>query len=257
VAAGKPLLLQKPLARSSAECRQILDLARRAGVPLYVAFMHRYFGEVEALQEILSRGQLGRITMVRHRNATPGADWGDWFYRRELVGGGAVMQIGIHGIDLLQHLFGPIVGVRATTALTVPQRRLTDGRVVEPDNEDLALITYRFAGGLLAAHEVCWTERTGTDRFRMEIYGDRGTAWLRTERGPIAVGDSLGSWSVPEASQEDMGLRQHRHWLAMLRGEQPHDGSDEAGLASVLVAEAIYRSAESGRWEAVGEGDLG
>jgi len=251
VAAAKPMLLQKPMARTAAECRQIIAAAQAGNVPLYVGFMHRYFGEIKALQRLLTEGALGHLTLVRQRNATAGATWADWFYRKELVGGGAVMQIGIHGIDLLQHIFGPIVAVQATTAITVAQRTLADGRVVVPDNEDLALATYRFASGLLATHEISYNEVAGTDRFRMEIYGDAGTAWLRTERGLLAVSHDRRGWVMPELPPDEVGERQHRHWLAMLTGAAPHDGSAEAGLTSVLVAEAIYHSAEQGGWQNV------
>jgi hypothetical protein len=59
------------------------------------------------------------------------------------------------------------------------------------------------------------------------------------------------NWVAPALPPGDVGYRQHRHWLAMLRGDAPHDGSDAAGLASVQVAEALYRSAEAGGWERV------
>ena len=249
--AGKPMLLQKPMARNSAECRRILAAARKHTTPLYVGFMHRYFPEIEATQGLLRDGTLGRLNMVRQRNATRGANWGTWFYQKALVGGGAVMQIGIHGIDLLQYLFGPIVAVQATIATTLRERVLADGSVVRPDSEDLALATYRFADGLLASHEVGYTEVPGTDRFRMEIYGDGGTAWLRTGQGVLAINQGAGGWRAADVAAGDAGTRNHRHWLAMLAGEAPDDGSAEAGLASVLVAEALYRSADVGGWQTV------
>jgi len=243
-AAGKPMLLQKPMARTRAECQHILAAARRAGVLLCVSFMHRYFGEVEAARRLLAEQTLGRVTLVRQRNATGGADWAAWVYRRELVGGGVVMQLGSHGIDLLRHLLGEIRAVQATTAITTRERVLADGWIVVPDNEDLGLALYTFASGLRAVHEISYTEIAGTDRFRMEIYGERGTAWLRTERGPLAVHAGRG-WYTPEIPPGDVGWRQHRHWLAMLRGTEPPDHSAEDGLAAVAVAEAIYRSAET------------
>jgi len=56
---------------------------------------------------------------------------------------------------------------------------------------------------------------------------------------------------APEIPGGNAGWRQHRHFLAMLRGQEPVDTSAQDGLASVLVAEAIYRSAEGGAWETV------
>jgi predicted dehydrogenase len=248
--AGKPMLLQKPMARNSQECLTIIAAARQAGVPLYVSFMHRYFGEVEATRRLLAEHALGTVYMVRQRNATPGADWAPWFYSREKVGGGVVLQLGVHGIDLLRQFFGDIRAVQAATAITARERVLASGEVVVPDNEDLAFVLYAFEGGLQGVHEMSYSEVAGTDRFRLEIYGERGTAWLRTERGPLAVNVGRG-WVTPEIPAGDVGWRQHHHWLAMLRGAEPDDRSAQDGLAAVKVAEAIYRSAAKSNWEVV------
>lgn len=255
IEAGKPVLLQKPMARNSAECRDIIEAGERAGVPVFVSFMHRYFEEVFAVRELLAQQALGSVFAVRQRNATPGGSWAAWLYSREKVGGGVMMQLGVHGVDLLRHLFGEIEAVKATTALTRKERRLSDGTVVRPDAEDVVFATYRFASGLLATHEVAYNEVAGTDRFRMEIYGESGTAWLRSERGPLALYAPAYAgregWFQPALPESNPGLRQHRHWIDMLRGEAPHDGSDRDGLAAIQVIEAVYRSAETGQWQEV------
>jgi myo-inositol 2-dehydrogenase/D-chiro-inositol 1-dehydrogenase len=253
--AGKAILLQKPMARTPAECRRILEAADRAGVLLAVSFLHRYFEEVEAVRELLARGALGPVGHARQRNASPGAGWAGWFYEREKVGGGVVLQLGVHGIDLLRYLFGEIQAVSASIATVRATRTLADGTAVTPDNEDLALATYRFASGAVATHEMSYTEVAGTDRFRLEIYGERGTAWLRTERGRLAVhvaGDAgEGEWITPPLPPPSFQERQHRHWLAMVRGDAPPESSARDGLAAALVAEAVYRSAAAGCWETV------
>jgi len=248
--AGKAMLVQKPMARTAQECRNIIKAALQANVRLYTSYMHRYFGEIERTQQLLAEQTLGQITLVRQRNATPGANWAAWFYRKDQVGGGAVMQIGIHGLDLLRYLFGEILAVKATIATTLKERKLIDGSIIEPDNEDLALATYRFASGVMATHEISYTEIAGTDRFRMEIYGTRGTAWLRTEKGALAINAGQG-WSALDVPTGDVGWRHHRHWVAMLRGEEPTDNSAQDSLATALVTEAIYRSAEKDAWEKV------
>ncbi len=254
--AGKPALIQKPLARNSAECQAILDAFREQGITCYVSFMHRYFPEVHTLRNLLQAGTFGRLVMIRQRNATPGAGWAEWFYRRELVGGGVAMQLGVHGIDLLRSLFGEIQAVKATTQITVKERSLTDGRIIKPDNEDLALASYRFASGLLATHEMSYNEAAGTDRFRTEVFGTEATAWLRSELGRLAIRRSGGDWERIDLVQEDPGVIQHTHFLRMLSGEIPNDNSDLDGLAAVEVVEAIYRSAENDDWVEVEEVDL-
>ncbi len=249
--ARKPSLLQKPMARTGAECRRIIAAFERAGVSLHVSWMHRYFGEVERTRQLLAEGALGSVSLVRQRNVTRGADWAAWFFSREKVGGGAVMQLGVHGIDLLRTLFGEIVAVKATIATVQRQRTLADGSVVEPDNEDLALATYRFASGTFATHEMGYCAVPVTDRFRMEIYGTWATAWLHTEHGALATNSGRG-WTPLEVPPGEVGCRQHRHWLAMLRGEVAPDASAQDGLAAVEIAEAIYRSAEADGWVAPG-----
>ena len=68
--------------------------ARETGADLQVSWMHRYFEEVEAARTLLANHRLGQVTSVRLRNATPGPDWGDWFFRKDIVGGGVVLPPG-------------------------------------------------------------------------------------------------------------------------------------------------------------------
>ncbi len=252
--AGKAILLQKPMARNSQECLRIIEAAETGGVPLYVSWMHRYFEEVVKMRELLAEEALGQIYSIRQRNATAGAPLA-WFYNKEKVGGGTVLQLGVHGIDLIRYLFGEIEAVRATTTLMKKEVKLADGSVITPDSEDIATAIYRLASGAIAVHETAWNEVAGTDRFRMEIYGERGTAWLRTEKGRLSLyaPNYLGreGWFEPDLPTPPFGRRQHHHFLAMVRGEEPPDSSARDGLASILVAEAIYRSADSANWEEV------
>jgi predicted dehydrogenase len=250
-AAGKHILLQKPMAPTAGQCRRIVAAARAAGVRLQVSFMHRYFEEVVRARELMAEGAIGRVFSIRLRNATPGPDWNGWFYNKARVGGGVVMQLGVHGIDLLRHLFGDIESISAQTALLRTERTLADGTVVHPDNEDHALAIYRFASGAIASHEMDMSEVHGCDRFTMEIYGEHGTIWLRTMRGALAIyaPEHTGAreWVVPELPTPAFGVRQHQAFLDLVRGEAAPDGTDMDGLASVVVAEAIYRASAAGR----------
>ena len=254
--AGKHILLQKPMARTADECRRIIAAATAAGVRLQVSFMHRYFEEVVRARELLADGAIGRPYALRMRNATPGPDWGAWFYSRARVGGGVVMQLGVHGIDLLRHLCGDIGAVSAQTALLRTTRTLADGSVVHPDNEDHALALYRFDAGAIASHEMSMSEVAGCDRFTLEIYGEAGTIWLRSGRGPLALHapghTGTREWVVPALPARAFGARQHQAFLDIVRGIAPPDTTAADGLARVLVAEAIYQSAELRREVPVG-----
>lgn len=247
--AGKAVLLQKPMATDSAACRRLIATAARTGADLQVSWMHRHFEEVEEARAWLAEGALGEVASIRLRNATPGPDWGAWFFRAERVGGGVVLQLGAHGIDLVEHLFGPIAAVSARTATLRPRRRLADGEEVAVGNPDSAWATYRLASGVVVSHEMSMIEAAGCDRFRMEIYGSEGTLWLRSERGRFAAFAprrfGARGWFLPALPEAPFGERQHRRWIASLQGG-PKDDSALAGLRGLLVAEAIARSAAAG-----------
>lgn len=255
--AGKRVLLQKPMALNSAQCRAILAADERAGRRLTVSFMHRYFPEVRWLRGQLEAGAFGAVHSVRLRNATPGADWTDWFFKPGNVSGGVVMQLGVHGIDLVQHLLGSIESVAADMTTARPERQLADGRLVRTELEDNVLATYRLAGGARVSHEMSYTELAGCDRFRLELYAERGTVWLRTERGMAALHapsvTGAPGWSAPDLPEEPPGAAHHRHWLSILRGDVPADDTAAAGLRSIEVAETIYAAARAGRRMTVGE----
>lgn len=256
LAAGKAVLLQKPMAGDSAACRRIIAAAARGGANLQVSWMHRHFEEVAAAREWIAAGAIGTVTSVRLRNATPGPDWGAWFFRADRVGGGVVLQLGAHGIDLVELMFGEIAAVSARTATLLPRRRLATGEEVAVENPDSAWASYRLRSGVVISHEMSMIEAAGCDRFRMEIYGTEGTLWLRTERGRLAcyAPGRLGArgWFAPSLPEAPFGLVHHRGWIAGLTGAAPREDTARAGLRGLLVAEAIARSAAaSGAEDAV------
>lgn len=248
--AGKAVLLQKPMAMDAGECRAILKAAERATAPLSISFMHRHFPEVRWLARELAGGRLGRIHNIRIRNATPGADWADWFYSPDNVSGGVVMQLGVHGIDLIQHLFGRIARVTARTATLKPERTLADGRRVKMTLEDTANAIYTLGSGAQVSHEMSYTEVGGCDRFRLEVYAEAGTVWLRSGHGPAAIfaPDLTGQagWVTPEIADEPLGRDHHAHWLRIAAGDSPPDDTGAAGLSTIEVAETLYRAADTG-----------
>ncbi|MBT6274178.1 MAG: Gfo/Idh/MocA family oxidoreductase [Chromatiales bacterium] len=241
--AGKHVLLQKPMSNSYASCRRIMDAADRSAASLQVSFMHRYFEEVCAAQTLLASGAIGTVTSARMRNATPGPDWGGWFFDPAFVRSGVVAQLGIHGIDLLTHLLGPVTHVSARLDTLVPHRRLADGGTVEVKNPDTALATYRMANGIVASHEMSMVEVAGCDRFRLEIYGTQGTLWLRSERGALAIANEHGEWSTPPLGEPAFGRRHHDRWLDGLDGSLPAEHTAADAVAGMQILESIERSA--------------
>jgi predicted dehydrogenase len=243
-AAGKALLLQKPMAGDVAGCRRIVARAAAAKIDLQVSFMHRYFDEFLRARELVADGAIGALQSIRIRNATAGPDWGDWFYKRANVSGGVVHQLGVHGIDLVRLVAGEIASVSATTAILKPNRTLADGRHVTVENPDSTWAVYRCQAGVVASHEMSFVEVAGCERFRLELYGIHGTIWVRSELGTLAWrrnGD--GAWTVETLESTRFGERHHRRWIAGLVGELEPEATAADAVAGLQVATAIAASA--------------
>ena len=245
-AAGKHILLQKPMAGDTAACRRIAEAAERAGIDLQVSFMHRHFEEMQLARTLLREHAIGTVHTVRVRNATPGPHWGDWFFDAANVANGVVHQLGVHGIDLVSWLLGPIRDVSARMAIQQNTRTLQDGRTVNVGVPDTALASYGFDCGALGTHEMSMIEMQGCDRFRIELYGELGTLWLRSERGRLALwapqrhGDQ---WWQPTLADVPLGWHHHACWLDGITGRAARAHTARDAIAGMQVVEAIAASA--------------
>ncbi len=145
IAHRKPVLMEKPVGRSTAEAMQMVALAAEAGLPLGVVLQHRQRPGARALAGLLAQGRLGRIGLVRL--TVPW--WRDQAYydtpgRGTLArdGGGVLLSQAIHALDLLLHLLGPVTGVMAMAATSLLHRMET---------EDTAVAGLRFASAAVGA----------------------------------------------------------------------------------------------------------
>ncbi|KAG4073356.1 hypothetical protein HA402_008512 [Bradysia odoriphaga] len=100
-AAGKHLLVEKPMSTSAADCDDMVDAAVRAGAVITVGHIQHFMPDKVAAHELIASGELGRVRMIRDNRSTdyrPGTR-SDWFFSREVAGGGALFNIGAHCID--------------------------------------------------------------------------------------------------------------------------------------------------------------
>jgi len=261
--AGKHVVCTKPLARNRHEAREMLDAVQVAGV------LHGY-GETEVFspavmkaREFVDRGGVGKVLTVRSREAHSGPH-SDWFWKKELSGGGAMLDMGCHTIEAARYLIGKenkIVEVIAWTDRLVHHDRT--------DAEDNAVLLMRFEGGQLGQAELSWTARGGLD-LRNEIYGTEGVIFTDvTRETPIKVFSRSGvGYTVEKAESETgwlfppvdeawtYGYREEmRHFIeCVANGRTPRETFADGHIVN-CVLDAAYRSAESKRWESVeGEG---
>ena len=113
-AAGKPVYVEKPMARTADECRAMIDACARVGVPLFVAYYRRAMPRFAAARNLIHSGRLGEVRSVLVRTQQPAAHLSDglpWRLDPRCSGGGLFVDLGSHTLDWLDQVLGPITGV--------------------------------------------------------------------------------------------------------------------------------------------------
>jgi len=251
---GKHVLVEKPMAHSVEACRCMLESSRRAGRVLAVGFNHRYFAAVKVVRDAISSGMIGKLCYIRAYAGHTGLSEfsAPWMYARDIVGGGTLMDNGIHVLDLVCHLMGGVDYVRGTTS----------SRIWHLDVEDNAFVLLSNKAGVVAHLHTSWSEWKGY-RFFIEAYGDRGMARgyyapmsatliamerpggsrrVKREFYPfVAVREKLFGWqgtairAFAEELQDFVALVQGRRDRALI-------ASCEDGLRVLQIANAVYQS---------------
>ena len=246
--AGKNVFVQKPMARSSQECRLMIETAQKCGVMLFQSYMHRYFEESRYAREYIKSGRLGDVYLCRIRNSLPGSDYSSWQYDHVRCGrGGAIIDVGVHGIDLVSYILGDIEEVVSASKGQHVHERMINGECVHPDNEDWALATYRLSSGAFVSHEISWIQKWQCNRFVMEMHGSKGSIFLRTGFGPLAYTsiDSAqpGELIKPVLADVPFGYRQHEEVIQCILQGKPPVCSGHDGLRALSVVEKILDKA--------------
>ena len=174
-AAGKHVIVEKPLEITLRRCDRIIEACRKHRVLLSTIFPSRFHASSLALKKAVDQKRFGKLTMgdayVKWFRTQEYYDSGAWRGTWKLDGGGALMNQAIHSVDLLTWLMGPVVEIRAQTA-TLAHRRI--------DVEDTAVATLKFKSGALGVLEATTAAWPGYLK-RIEIHGSEGSAVLEEE----------------------------------------------------------------------------
>jgi predicted dehydrogenase len=257
-AAGKAVLCTKPLGRSADEARRMLETVEKAGV--FGGYLEDLCYTPKSLKAVKSveAGAIGDVTWVRSRETHPGPH-SAWFWDGRLTGGGAIIDLGCHCIEIIRCFVG--MGFRPVEVMCT-----TDTLVHPIDDEDNAVALIRFESGAIGQFEVSWTFRGGMD-LRDEIAGTLGTIWLnhflRTGFEMFTAGggggyvaekaETAAGWLFPvgdemaELGYVDMFADM---FGAIDDGRAPQETFYD-GYVVNAVMDACYRSAKSRAWEAV------
>jgi predicted dehydrogenase len=256
--AGKAILCTKPLARNAAEAKRMLDAVEKAGV------FHGYLEDLvytpKTLKAINSvrNGALGKVLWARSRETHPGPH-SDWFWDKNQSGGGAIIDLGCHCIEISRNFIGK--DVRPVEVMC-----WADTQVHPIEAEDSAVGLVRYANGAIGQFEVSWTFRGGMD-LRDEVSGTEGTIWLnhwlRTgfemftavgEGGYVAEkAEGNTGWLFP-VGDEVGGLGYTDMFGDMLdcldKGGKPMEDFYDGYIVNAIM-DAAFKSVQSKRWEPV------
>ena len=167
--AGKAVLCTKPLGRNAAEALRMLEAVEQAGV--YHAYLEDLVYTPKTLKSLSSvrGGAIGDVLWVRSRETHPGPH-SDWFWNKELSGGGAIVDMGCHCIEIARNFIGK--DIRPVEVVC-----WADTQVHPIEAEDHAVGMVRYENGAIGQFEVSWAFRGGMD-LRDEVAGTKGTIWL-------------------------------------------------------------------------------
>jgi predicted dehydrogenase len=267
--AGIHVLSEKPMAENATVAKTMVDAAKRNQKVLDVCFNHRRRGDVQALKAIVDAGLLGDIYYAKagwlRREGIPGL--GSWFTRRASAGGGPLMDIGVHMLDMALHLLQEPAVTSATAATYAefgPRGRggasygstgKTGVEASDYDVEDLSTAFLRLEGGGTLLLESSWAQWIPRDQCYVTLYGSEGGASIEWGGSPSDPYRSLNIWTekdgVPAVLQPNVPP-DGRHTAAVLdfvaavlTGEVDGHQGDEA-LVRAAVVDACYASAEKG-----------
>ncbi|MDP9366602.1 MAG: Gfo/Idh/MocA family oxidoreductase [Chloroflexota bacterium] len=264
---GKHVLVEKPLARNSDEGQRMVETAQRAERVLAIAFQRRSRHDVELVRNEVLKGNIGRVYHARafwlRRSGIPGL--GSWFTSKEQAGGGPLIDLGVHVLDMALWMMGNprVTSVSAATYAELGPRgtgqwqgsRFTIAEDVRYEVEDFATALLRLEGGGTLQLDASWAAYTNhTDEFGVSLLGSHGGAEIHVkdyaQTGTLKLfGEIDGVPTVTEprlVPRKGHGILIGRFFDSILSGA-PADPSGEEGLERVRLIEAIYRSAAEGR----------
>jgi len=253
--AGKHVLCEKPLGLNVAEAEEMVAACKRAGVQFGTAFMMRFQSQHQAAAKIIQDGKLGKPVYAR-------AQLSCWYppmpkaFRQDpaLGGGGSLIDMGSHCIDLLEMFFGPVKKVSCFINNTIHSYA----------SEDSAVVLLNFANGALGSVDTFFCIQDNSSKNALELYGSGGsilaigtvgqasqgemTAYLESPDAAYAAAQNRGSGGGQKISPEPKNIYRGEieAFSQALLDKKPNPLNGEIGLRSQKLMAACYESAKKG-----------
>lgn len=252
--AGKHVLVEKPIAMSAKQARRMVDAAKKARRILMTAQSMRYSGKAQFLKGLIDSGRFGKIYYAKATIYRRGGIPRGWFQDKKQSGGGPIVDLGVHMLDIIWWMMGmpkPALALGVTFDLLGTSGQGMGGwgvgyKPAKFSVEDLGTALIRFDDGRAAGVEVSWATHT-EDMFMLRFFGSKGGAQLFPELALYEMADSTRLDVIPHASERDGYAGETAHFVScIVKGEEPlSPGSQSIVIMDML--DAIYKSADSGR----------
>lgn len=240
-AAGKAVFCQKPLGRNAAEVRDVVEAAAKANRLLGADFSYRYTAAFQAILPIIQSGELGEIFHVdlKFHNAY-GPDK-PWFFDKQQSGGGCVLDLGIHLVDLLLYALNFPEVSSVHSQLYAKGKKLSGANEVE----DFANVSMQLATGASAQLACSWNLQAGCEAvIEASFYGTRGGVALKNIGGSFYDFAAYRFWGTKcetlVSPPDEWGGRALVRWIEQLAGNPAFDQQAYQFIQSAAVLDRIY-----------------
>ena len=261
--AGKHVLCEKPMAMNAKEAKEMQAAAEKNKRILQVGFVRRFGNDAAVIRDFKESGNLGELYYARasyiRRNGNPGG----WFGDKSRSGGGPLIDLGVHIIDLVRYLMGNPKPVAVSGAAfyklgnrsNIKTPRAYNATVTSKkdvcDVEDFATALIRFEGGAALNVEAGFSLNLGKDETNIALYGTKGGVQLDPEfKLYTEMNDYLADVSLSSSTAFDFDgafKNEIYSFVDAVKGEAPVLATAEDGVVLMKILDAIYRSAETGR----------
>ncbi|NMA84566.1 MAG: Gfo/Idh/MocA family oxidoreductase [Epulopiscium sp.] len=260
--AGKHVLCEKPLAMNAKQAEEMVQVAKESGKLLMVGFVRRFGENTKILKEAIEQEQLGDVYYAKTGCIRRWGNPGGWFSDFERSGGGPVIDLGVHMIDLVRYLNGKpkAISVTASTFNKLGMKPEMKGigkyysadYSTHNDVEDGATALIKFDNGLTLFFETSWVMHVKQDELYLQLYGDKAGAQMEPTIEFYGEQNNYFTSTTPLVDPNTYGFesnfnREIAHFIDCLVNDTPCLNPAEDGLELMKILDAIYESAKTGR----------
>jgi predicted dehydrogenase len=261
--AGKNVLCEKPLCQTVEQAHEVEDAVRRSGRTFQVGFVRRYSSSSKIVSQFIDSGEMGQIYYAKASCLRRLGNPGGWFSDKERSGGGPLIDLGVHVIDICWYLMGrpKVVSVSGNTYNQLGNRsnvknlsfyKAADYDAEHNTVEDLANALIRFENGASLMVDVSFTLHAKKDELSVKLYGDKGGVEIEPELTLVTEKHNTilnvspqvdhRSFDFSEAFQSEID-----HFIDSCLGRKETLSPVEDGVELMKILGAIYESAKTGK----------